>query len=124
MDFIDAQTWAFIEIGLIANIVSIVLAFVFTVFRAGSLADGELQQVMQFSKMRSWYINKYNSSFKTYFVFLMNLIPMYSAVLNTWYLINMFLIPGGKGIITATIKSDRLALISLVRYDIVELRDK
>lgn len=124
MDFIDPEIWAFIEIGLIINLVSIICSFVFTLFKAWSLSENELQQVIAFSQMRQVYIKKYNSNVAIYGAFLMNFVPMYSAVLNAWYIFNMLIIPGGQGIVSATIKSDRLALVSLVRYDMVQARDK
>lgn len=124
MEFLDDQLAYFIEVGLLANLISIVFVFVITLFKAMTLSNDDLAQVMAFSKMRQDYIWKYNTSFKRYCAFMMNLVPMYTAVLNAWYLINLVLIPGGRGIVSATIKSDRFALVSLVKYDIIKLQDK
>lgn len=124
MDFFDPVVWDFIVFGLISNVVAIICTFIFTLVKAGNLPERELQKVIGFSKMRQIYIRKYNSGFKIYGAFLMNLVPMYAAVLNAWYLFNLLVIPDGEGIITATIKSDQLALVTLVRYDVVHLKDK
>lgn len=124
MDFFTPEVLTFIEVGLLANVISILCAFFFTLFKAWSLKEDDLKTVIAFSQMRQVYIKKYNSNAMIYGAFLMNLIPMYSAVLNAWYLFNLLVVPGGNGIVTATIKCDRLALVSLVRYDIVHLRDK
>jgi hypothetical protein len=118
IEFFDPEIWSFIEFGLIANFVSIVCTFLITIFKVSSLGDQDLRQVMLFSAMRQEYIKTYNSSAKIYFVFALNFVPMYTTVLNAWYIFNMLLIPGAKGVITATVNSDRLALFSLVRYDI------
>lgn len=124
MELFDDQIAYFIEVGLLANLISIVFVFAITLLKAMTLSNDDLQQVMAFSKMRQDYIWKYNTSFKRYCAFMMNLVPMYTAVLNAWYLINLVLIPGARGIVNATIRTDRFALVSLVRYDIVKIQDK
>lgn len=124
MDFFSPEILNFIEIGLIANFFMVIVTFVVSLLKAGFLNDNDLQSVIAFSRLRQHYIGKYNSDFKRYCVFLMNFVPMYSAVLNAWFLMNVLLIPGGKGIITATIKADQLALVQLVKYDIQRIPNK
>jgi hypothetical protein len=124
MELFDDQLAHFIEVGLLYNFISIVLVFVITLFKSMTLSNDDLQRVVAFSHMRQEYIWKYNTSFKRYCAFMMNFVPMYTAVLNAWYLINLLLVSGAKGIINATIKTDRFALVSLVKYDIVTIQDK
>lgn len=124
MELFDDQIAYFIEVGLLYNFISIVLVFVITLFKSMTLSNDDLQRVVAFSHMRQEYIWKYNTSFKRYCAFMMNFVPMYTAVLNAWYLINLLLVSGAKGIINATIKTDRFALVSLVKYDIVTIQDK
>lgn len=121
MDFFDSSTWAFIEFGIYANLISIVCTLLLTIFKASFLDDTELQKVMVFSRIRSAYIVSHNSGFKRLMAFILQMMPMYIAVLNTWYILVMLTTPGGRGIINATMAADNLSLITMVRYEVKSL---
>jgi hypothetical protein len=53
--------------------------------------------------------------------FILQMMPMYIAVLNTWYILVMLTTPGGRGIINATMAADNLSLITMVRYEVKSL---
>lgn len=124
MEFFDEQMIEFLWFGIYANIISIFVTFAVTLFKAFSLKEDEIDQFRQFAKMRSYLIGEYNSSFKIYAAFALNLIPLYLAVLNTWYMLHVIFIPGVRGLIVGAMKSDNLSLIQLVRYEVVKIRDK
>lgn len=124
MEFFDEQMIEFLWFGIYANIISIFVTFAVTLIKAFSLSESEIEHFRQFAKARSYLIGKYNSSSRIYGAFLLNVIPLYLAVLNTWYLLHVIFIPGVRGLIIGAMKSDNLSLIQLVRYEVIKIEDK
>ena len=124
MEFFDDQMIEFLWFGVYANIISIFVTFAITLIKAFSLNDNEIEHFRQFARTRSYLIGKHNSSLKIYAAFLLNVIPLYLAVLNAWYVLHVIFIPGVRGLIIGAMKSDNLSLIQLVRYEVVKIGDK
>jgi hypothetical protein len=121
MEFFDDQMLDFMLFGIVANVVMLIITFVVTLLKTFTLNDSDLQQFAQFGRTRQYLILKHNSSLKIYAAFLLNMVPLYSAVLNTWFLLHILLVPGLRGLIMGTMRSDNLALIQLVKYEIVKV---
>lgn len=121
MEFFDDQMLDFMLFGVVANIVMLIITFVVTLLKTFTLDESDLQQFAQFGRTRQYLILKHNSSLKIYAAFLLNMVPLYSAVLNTWFLLHILIVPGVRGLIMGTMRSDNLALIQLVKYEIVKV---
>ena len=121
MDFFDQQMLDFMLFGIVTNIVMLIFTFVVTLLKTFTLSDSDLHQFAQFGRTRQYLILKHNSSFKIYAAFLLNLVPLYSAILNSWFLLHILIIPGVRGLIMGTMKADTLAWIQLVKYEVVKV---
>ncbi len=121
MEFFDDQMLDFMLFGVVANIVMLVITFVVTLLKTFALSEADLQQFAQFGRTRQYLILKHNSSLKIYAAFLLNIVPLYSAIIHVWFLLHILIVPGLRGLIMGTMKADNLAWIQLVKYEIVKV---
>lgn len=112
----------FLFFGWGLNFCMVGLAFILTSIKAFTLEKDELTQVIKFYQMRRGLIKERNRPHLRLISAALAFLPVYHTGIYAVYIWHLITKPGMWGMISATVKSDEMEIIQMVKYEFIDAK--